>query len=96
MSLHRRAPRRDRNEREVIDALEHPAIGAAVLPLSGAGVPDLLGAYWGRLYLLEVKGPKGTLTPEQQATAAMLGHAGVPIHVVRTAEDALKAIGAVR
>ena len=43
-----------------------------------------------------VKGPKGTLTPEQQATAAMLAHAGVPVHVVRNAEDALKAIGAVR
>ena len=94
MSLHRRAPRRDSNEREVIDALA--AIGAAVLPLSGAGVPDLLVAYRGRLYLLEVKGPKGTLTPEQQATAAMLGHASVPVHVVRNAEDALKAIGAVR
>ena len=94
MSLHRRAPRRDRNEREVIDALA--ATGAAVLPLSGAGVPDLLVGYGGNLFLLEVKVPRGTLTLAQAFTVACLGHVGVQVHVVRTAEDALKAIGAVR
>ena len=93
MSLYRRAPRRDRNEREVIDALA--AMGAAVLPLSGAGVPDLLVAYRTRLYLLEVKVSRGTLTEAQEATVASLGHVGVQVHVVRTAEDALKAIGAI-
>lgn len=57
MSLHRRAARRDENEREIIDALER--CGAQVKQLSGEGVPDLLVAYRHRTYLLGVKAPDG-------------------------------------
>ena len=46
----RRAPRRDANEREIIDALE--AIGASVVQ---GGPLDLIVGYRGRNYILEVK-----------------------------------------
>lgn len=57
MSLHRRAAKRDANEREIIDALER--CGAQVRQLSGESVPDLLVGYRQRTYLLGVKAPDG-------------------------------------
>ena len=50
-----RARKRDANERDIIIALR--ARGATVEQLDGYGVPDLLVAFRGRLYLLEVKEP---------------------------------------
>lgn len=49
------ARQRDKNEREIIDALV--ARGAAVQQLDGAGVPDLLVSFGGVLTLIEVKNP---------------------------------------
>jgi len=46
----RRAPRRDANEREIIDALE--AIGASVVQ---GGPLDLIVGYRGSNYIMEVK-----------------------------------------
>lgn len=63
MSLHRRAAKRDKNEREIIGALE--AHGVSVWQLSAKGLPDLLCLKDGRLFLVEVKGEKGRLTPSQ-------------------------------
>lgn len=91
------AKRRDKNEPEIIEALE--AVGCIVQPLSATGVPDLLVGFGGRTRLLEVKGPLNTrgkagkhdLTPDQKSWFA--GWRGEPIVVVRSIEDALTAIG---
>jgi hypothetical protein len=81
------ARRRDVNEQAIVDALE--AVGAFVLKLSGAGVPDLLVAFRGRWTPLEVKSKIGKLTPKQAETAFKAG----PFVIARTPEEALAAIG---
>ena len=87
------AGRVDANQREIVQALRKA--GAVVLPLSslGQGVPDLLVGLQGGnpgMWLIEVKGPRGTLTPDQVAWFdAWPG----PVHIVRTADEALRLIG---
>lgn len=63
MSLHRRAAKRDANERAIIDALI--GAGATVQQLSAKGVPDLLVGYCGVNFLLEIKMLKGKLTKDE-------------------------------
>lgn len=90
MSIHRTAAKRDGNEREIIDALK--AVGASVQPLSAKGCPDLLVGYRGENILMEVKLPKGKLTDDEQ-----VWHDGWrgQVAIVRTVDDALRAIGAI-
>lgn len=92
MSIHRRAARRDSNEDPIVRAL-HDA-GALVQKLSAPGVPDLLVLFRGVLYLLETKTTHGTLTPVQVKWHEQWCEA--PIFIVRTVEDALRAIGALK
>lgn len=84
MSLHRRNPKRDTNEGELIGALR--AVGASVTQISGKGAPDLLVAFRGTLHGLEVKTKRGRRTTAQQASQWP---------IVRTVEDCLKAIGVI-
>jgi hypothetical protein len=67
------------------------AAGAQVLSLAplGHGVPDLLVSRSGRLYLLEVKGLKGGLTPDQVAFHALWPE----VQVVRNVDEAFAAVG---
>lgn len=74
--------------------------GVQVLSLAalGKGVPDLLCAFRGRLVLVEVKdGSKPPsarkLTPDQEQFHK--AWADVPLHVVGSPWDALKAMGCV-
>lgn len=98
--LARHNPRRDQNERSIIEALE--ARGYSVTQISGKGVPDLLVAKRvpldpdedvrstdtvARMWLVEVKQPKGKLNPAQQ-----LWHerwTGPRPIILRTVEDAM-------
>ena len=70
--------------------------GAAVMLLSGTGVPDLLVWHRQRLYLVEVKRPKapgqraGRPTKAQEARRAQ----GWPVHLVQSIDDALHLLGA--
>ncbi len=75
------ARRRDRNEAEIVKALE--AVGAHVTRISGRGAPDLLVRFRNRLYAFEVKGLKGTRTEAQQETSWP---------IVRCVDEALAAI----
>lgn len=83
MSLLRRNPRRDGNEKEIRQALE--AVGAEVYPNSGKDRPDLLVLFQGRWTLMAVKMPNGRLTPGEKKR--------VPWTLVRSVEQALDAIG---
>ncbi len=77
--------KRDANEGAIVEALR--AVGARVQFLSGDGAPDLL-VFWRRLwYPLEVKSATGTRTDAQEQTH---------YPIVRTAEEALRHIGAIR
>lgn len=94
MGLKHYAARRDLNERPIIDALK--AAGCTVQQLSIKGCPDLLVGCRDfdtglRVnYLMEVKGEKGKLTPDELAwIEAWNGQ----VHIVRSPEQALKIIG---
>ena len=88
MSLHRRAAKRDANEGEIIRALQ--SAGAKVWPISGEGIPDLLVAYDGRFLLMEVKTRSGRLTSAQVAFCGQVE--SYPVHIVKTAQEALQAL----
>ena len=89
-----RAKRTDANQSAIIAVLRE--VGATVVDLSavGKGVPDLLVGHRGVTYLLEVKNVKGKnkTTPDQDVFYAWWR--GAPVTIVRTADEALQAIGA--
>lgn len=81
--------KRDANEAEIANALL--AVGAVVFKLSAPGCPDLLVGFRGRWMPMEVKSADGTLTPLQWGS---WGDCAYPI--VRSVDEALSAIGAVK
>ena len=87
MSLHRRAPRRDGNERAIIDVLR--VRGFAVAQVSGAGVPDLVvcSRKLDKCWLVEVKQPKGKFKPAQNLWRASW-NGPAPI-TLRSVDDAI-------
>lgn len=108
MSRFRRAASRptlgiDREQPEIVAALE--AIGAVVTVLSTAGVPglpDLLVSHRGRWHLLEVKSPLGPRgggdrgAKLRQTQVEWISRQRAAVSVVRSVDDALEAVGAVR
>lgn len=80
--------RTDGNQRAVVQALR--ASGAKVCSLAqvGEGCPDLLVLYRGRVRLMEVKQPKGTLTGQQQEWMAQ----GWPVLIVSSPDEAIAAL----
>ena len=87
MSIKRFSARRDANERGVIQALHR--VGARVLKMDAV---DLLVLFRGKLFMLDVKTERGTLTANQKQ---LIGESW-PVKIVYTAEEALKAIGATK
>ena len=100
------AKQRDTNEAEIVLVLRRA--GASVTRLSDHGVPDLLVGWQGTTHLLEVKHPLGAkggarynkrskggdgdLTRAQVAWWA--AWRGSPAHVVRSVDEAMRAIRA--
>lgn len=96
MSLKRYDAKRDTNEPEIVETLTRA--GCTVQRLSKKGCPDLLVGFVDergkkRILLMEVKHKKGRRTP-QQIEFALWWNGTEPV-VVRSIEDALRAIGAV-
>ena len=83
----RRAAKRDSNESAIVEALRD----AGYLVSEGGWICDLIvyDPNEDRTHLLEVKGPKGRLTPLQDKAIEQ----GWPIRVVRSVEEAFEAIG---
>lgn len=92
----------DANQRDIAAALRKAGCFVEMIQSATgrAGTPDLLVGNRGKTYLLEVKRPKakgqqaGELSPAQEAWHA--AWRGWPVAVVRTVEEALKAVGAMR
>ncbi len=84
----RKHGRVDKNQSEIVAAVR--AMGATWLDLSsvGGGCPDGLVGYHGRTYLVEIKGPKGTLTPDQEQFISLWR--GSPVHVIRTVDGVIE------
>lgn len=90
-----RAARTDNNHTQIVEAIRDA--GALIFSTAGVGMgfPDICVAYAGRNWLLEIKGPKGELTPLQKAIHRQWSGYG-QMAVVRTPEEALRAIGAIK
>lgn len=95
--MSRRRVNRDLNQQPIVDTLR--AVGAYVYDAShiGGGFPDLICSFREAVYLLEVKNPdnwygKRGLRPSQEKFNE--AWRGIPIQVVRSVDEALRAIGA--
>jgi Holliday junction resolvase len=59
---------------------------------SGKGIPDLLVMKNGRVWFVEIKTPKGKLSPQQEKMKLMCEYYGVPYLVIRSVEEAQEII----
>jgi hypothetical protein len=87
----RHAARRDDAEGPIVDVLER--LGLVVVRLSQANIPDLLVGVRGKWVLLEVKSEDGELRRGQETFCRIAWAAHLPVAIVRTPDDALKALG---
>lgn len=89
-----RAKRTDANQSAIVAVLRE--VGATVVDLSavGKGCPDLLVGFRGVSYLLEVKNVKGRNKTTADQDVFYAWWRGAPVTIVRTADEALQAIGA--
>jgi Holliday junction resolvase len=90
----------DVNEREIVEALRKAGVWVIPARASGrvggirglpSGFPDLLCL--SPFTLIEVKSEKGKLSKSQEEFQKLCLHYGVPYYVVRTANQALAAVG---
>ena len=88
MSLARFAKKRDANEAQIVADLER--IGAKVAKLDRPC--DLLVRFRYELFLLEIGNPENKYRKREEAQSSFLEEWQVPI--VRTSDEALRAIGA--
>ena len=92
----RRAAKVDANQEQIVSALR--AAGAVVQSLAaiGSGVPDLLVAFRGNLFLLECKDGSKAPSKQKLTDKQVKWHQawGALVEVVNSPEAALRAIGA--
>lgn len=88
-----RASRVDLTQAEIVDALRRVGAFVWICSRLGDGFPDLFVVFRELAYLLECKSPGGRLTGAEQRFIAMCP---IPVHVVHTADEALRVIGAMR
>lgn len=86
----RRAAKVDANQGEVVEALRSVGVSVQSLATIGQGCPDIVAAKGPDTWLIEIKGAKGKLTPDQ--VQWIHGWRGV-VHIVRGADDALELVG---
>lgn len=85
-----RKKKRDANELEIVQALENIP-GVMVVPIDKP--VDLLVGYNGNTFLLEVKNPDGKNKLEPDQVDFIEEWPGDTVHVVRTIDEALTALG---
>lgn len=96
-----RRGRTDANHSEIVQAMRD--VGAYVVDCSqfGSGFPDLVVAWRGRWFFVEVKDgkkppSKRKLTADQQIFHADAANRGCQVHVVKNESEALALLGAKR
>ena len=93
----RRAARTDANQPDIVKELRRVGASVAITASAGGGFPDLVVGYRGVNYLMEIQDPNQDkahqkLTPDQEIFhRCWTGQ----ISVVKTADQALKIIGAI-
>ena len=82
----------DENQAEIVAALRQAGASVLILSRVGQGCADLAAGIRGETFFLEVKTDSGKLTPsEQEFMDGWRGHYAI----VRTPDEALKAIGVI-
>lgn len=84
----RKHGRTDHNQDEIVQTLRAGGAFVQILADMGGGVPDLLCAYQGYWFPVEVKMPTGKLTEEQLRWHELAGE-WAPVHIVRSQDDVL-------
>ncbi len=90
----RRAAKVDSNHAEIVAALRSAGATVQSLATIGQGCPDLLVGISGKTALLEVKAPKGRMTPDQHEWHA--AWRGGTLAVVDSPEAALRIVGVMK
>lgn len=85
----------DVNQKEIVKVIRKVGGLVQILSMVGGGVFDLLVLFRGDLYLIEVKDGKNGLTDAQERFYAEWGSCA-KVGIVRTPDEALKFIGAVK
>jgi hypothetical protein len=88
------AAKRDANEPAIIAALQ--LAGWSIFQVGATGFPDLVAVRRGVSHFLEVKMAKGALTEAQVKLHRRMAAAGLAVHIVRTPDEALAAVGALK
>lgn len=83
----------DSNHAEIVNALRRCGVTVESLHTLGKGAPDLLCGYRGKNTLLEIKTDRGDLNEQQREWH---GNWNGQVDVVRTAEEALAVLGAIK
>lgn len=80
----------DLNQSAIVDALRKVGVSVQSMAAIGKGCPDLVCAKDANVWLIEVKGPKGKLTPDQ---VEWIGKWQGDVHIIRTVDEALQLVG---
>lgn len=83
--------KRDSNQKEIVKALRQAGCSVADLSVVGNGCPDILVGYKRQNYLMEIKTKTGKINPLQSEFSVLWR--GYPVIIVRSAKEALQAIG---
>lgn len=77
----------DAIQSDVVAALRRTGHQVVLMHAVGGGFPDIIACRHGQAHFIEIKSPKGRLTPAQQIFFEEWR--GPEIHVVRSVDDAL-------
>ncbi len=94
----RRAAKIDVNQPEIVAALRKVGATVQSLAATGDGCPDLLVGFKGQTYLLEIKDGQKVPSAQKLTTDQVAWHSvwsGGNLTVVKTIDEALKAINAI-
>ena len=85
----RYAKRTDRNQAALVRDLRQLGMAVTVTHHIGHGIPDLIVTWRGVSRWVEVKGPRGKLTPAERDMFPRIP--GPPVIIARCAEDVVEA-----
>ena len=85
-----RAAKVDANQADIVKALRTCGVSVQSLATVGKGCPDLVASDGQDTWLIEVKGPKGKLTPDQ---VEFISNWRGTVHIIRTVDEALQLVG---
>lgn len=83
----------DANQAEIVSTLRSAGISVHSTASIGKGFPDLICAKQDRMWLIEVKGPKGTLTDDQ---VKFMSQWQGDVHIAHSPDDALRIVGVLK